>query len=288
MISRAKTPSRKPKVAVPASAPSQQRKFTRAVWRYYAKHQRDFAWRNSRDPYGILVSEVMLQQTQTARVTPYYEKFLLAFPTIESLAAAPTRKLLKIWSGLGYNRRALALRQAAQAIVQQKKFPRSIDTLQELPGVGPYTAAAVACFAFNIPSVFIETNIRAVFLHHFFLSKKSVPDKKLLPLIAETLPHRRARDWYYALMDYGAFLKRAGPNPNRRSQHHVIQAPFRGSVRQARGAVIRALVSHRQLTLQQLLTITTTPVPLLKVALARLRKEQVIEVQQRSFRLAKK
>lgn len=169
--------------------------FKKIIWEYYRAHGRDFPWRRTRDPYRILVSEVMLQQTQTDRVVRFYKKFLRAFPSVHALARAPVRRILKIWQGLGYNRRALYLKKMAETVMRDfdGKLPRSVETLRRLPGVGPTTAAAVGAFAFDIPSPMIETNIRSVYLHFFFLGQKNVPDKKLLPLIKKTLPISNSR-----------------------------------------------------------------------------------------------
>lgn len=174
----------------------------------------------------------MLQQTQVDRVVPYYKKFLKEFPTPSSLASSSLARVLRAWQGLGYNRRAKYLHEAAK---QWGTVP-----LEDLPGVGPYTAKAVRVFAFNEPEIMIETNIRSVFIHHFFPKKKKVSDAELLPLVEKTLPRKRAREWFSALMDYGAHLKATHPNPSRRSKHHTRQKPFKGSDREIRGAVVRA------------------------------------------------
>jgi A/G-specific adenine glycosylase len=217
--------------------------FRALVMGHYAKSGRAFPWRETQDPWAILVSEIMLQQTQTERVVPKYEAFLAAFPRPAELAAAPLSSLLALWSGLGYNRRALALKRSAQEIVERHggKLPKSAEELDALPGVGPYTARAVMAFAFGEPSVFIETNIRSVYLYHFFPGEEKVADKLLEPLIARSLDSRDPRSWYYALMDYGAALKKRIGNPNRRSAQYARQSPFEDSHRRIRGAVLREL-----------------------------------------------
>lgn len=231
--------------------------FRRQILAHYRHNHRDFPWRRTRDPYRILVSEIMLQQSQTDRVIPFYKNFLRRFPSFQTLAAAPLRDVLRAWSGLGYNRRALYLKHAAEIVVRdfRGRLPRDPDVLRQFPGIGPYTAAAVACFAFGQPTVFIETNIRTVFIHSFFplrsrgtmkVGGQKIPDSQLIPLIRSTLDIRNPRDWYYALMDYGAHLKRTLPtNPGRRSAHHARQAPFRGSLREVRGAVVRNIAAGR-------------------------------------------
>jgi A/G-specific adenine glycosylase len=218
----------------------------RAIVRgHYAKAGRAFPWRETRDPWAILVSEIMLQQTQTERVVPKYEVFLAAFPRPADLAAAPLSSLLALWSGLGYNRRALALKRAAETILERYggALPASAEELDSLPGVGPYTARAVMAFAFGEASVFIETNIRSVYLYHFFPGEEAVADKLLEPLIARSLDRKDPRSWYYGLMDYGAALKKRIGNPNKRSAQYARQSPFENSHRRIRGAVLRELSS---------------------------------------------
>lgn len=184
----------------------------------------------------------MLQQTTVARVLPKYELFLKTFPTVEVLAQAPLGTVLRAWQGLGYNRRAKYLHAAAQAIVKLNgQWPKEVSALETLPGVGRYTARAVAAFAYNQPVVLIETNVRTVFIHHFFPTEPAVSDATLEPLIAEALPQRRSREWYYALMDYGAALKKTVGNASRRSRQYRAQAKFENSDRQIRGAIIRTL-----------------------------------------------
>lgn len=183
----------------------------------------------------------MLQQTQVDRVIPKYKSFIKKFPTSRALSLAPLSEVLKEWQGLGYNRRARYLWQAAPQM-------RGHYVLEELPGVGPYTANAVRVFAYNEPHVLIETNIRAVFLHHMFPKSQKVPDAKLLPFIAASVPKRNAREWYAALMDYGTYLKATNPNPSRRSRHHTKQKPFKGSDREIRGAILRARLAKQPLS----------------------------------------
>jgi A/G-specific adenine glycosylase len=216
--------------------------FQKLVQDYYRDHGRhDMPWRQPPfDPYKILVSEIMLQQTQVSRVTPKFTAFLQRFPTASALAAAPLADVLAAWSGLGYNRRAKFLWQAAQQI--HGAFPTTVEELVKLPGVGPNTAGAVAAYAFNQPAVFIETNIRTVFIHHFFKDQLDVPDSAILALVAETLP-ANPREWYWALMDYGAYLKLTVGNLNRVSKSYARKSRFAGSLRQLRGEVLRLLIA---------------------------------------------
>jgi A/G-specific adenine glycosylase len=197
----------------------------------------------TRDPYAIMVSETMLQQTQVARVVPKYQAFLAEFPTVTDLAAAPRAAVLRLWQGLGYNRRAKFLHEAAQVIVTVYggQVPSTYEALQTLPGIGSYTAAAIMAFAYNQPVVLIETNVRTVFLHHCVPKEERVPDSLLLPLIAQVLPKDNAREWYWALMDYGAHIKTVHGNQNRRSRTYGKQSRFAGSNRQLRGAILRVL-----------------------------------------------
>ncbi len=217
--------------------------FRKLVLGYYRKHGRhDLPWRKSITPYRVLVSEIMLQQTQVSRVIEKYKEFLRAFPTFRALASAPTGDVLKVWQGLGYNRRALALQRCAREVVTsyRGKLPEDYETLCTLPGIGPYTAGAVLAFAFDVSVPMIETNIRRVYLHHFFPGKKKVSDALLQPMIARHVASvSSARQWYSALMDYGAHLAREIPNPNTRSKHYTRQAQFGGSLRQLRGRILR-------------------------------------------------
>jgi len=228
--------------------------FRQLILKRYLSVPRNFPWRETSDPYAILVSEIMLQQTQTERVVPKYLNFLEQFPTLKALAEAPASQLLTAWQGLGYNRRALALQKTAQLAVAEygSKLPREIEELQKFPGIGPYTAAAVHTFAFDLPAVFIETNIRRVFIHFFFEPDQIVHDKELFPLIEKALPKENFREWYWALMDYGAYLAKTLPNPNRRSKHYTKQSKFEGSNRQLRGKVLKTLLTFGRQSLDDL------------------------------------
>lgn len=224
--------------------------FRELVHDYYLRSGRSLPWRETADPYAILLSEIMLQQTQVDRVREKYWEFLAAFPTLESLAAAELAQVLSVWQGLGYNRRAVALKNCAQAVVERfaGRLPAEVALLESLPGIGPYTARAVAAFAFGILSAFIETNIRSVFILHFFPGRESVRDSEILPLIEAALDRERPRDWYYALMDYGSMLKRTRTNPSRMSAHHVRQSPFRGSNRERRSLILRSILAAPGIT----------------------------------------
>ena len=210
---------------------------------------RDLPWRHIDDPYAVLVSEIMLQQTQVTRVGRFWERFLEAFPTLDALAAAAVPDVLERWQGLGYNRRALALKRTADqcAADGRGRLPDSYEGLLALPGIGPATAAGVMAFAHQVPGVYVETNVRAVFLHELFPHEDKVSDKMLEPLVAAAAFHPAAaadpRRWYYGLLDYGAHLKATGVNPTRRSASYSRQSVFEGSRRQKRAWIVRRVLA---------------------------------------------
>ncbi|MFP4565405.1 MAG: A/G-specific adenine glycosylase [Spirochaetaceae bacterium] len=220
--------------------------FRRLIRGFYESYGRPMPWRETRDPYRIFVSEIMLQQTQVPRVMQKYPEFIARFADFESLAAAELRDVLLAWQGLGYNRRAKFLHRSAGIVVSRYggELPRDPDTLVALPGVGPNTAGSLAAFVYNLPVVFIETNIRRVFIHFFFREHADVRDRDILPLVRDTLDTDDPRTWYYALMDYGAMLAKWVPNPNRRSAHYTRQSAFENSDRQIRGRLLRVLGEH--------------------------------------------
>ena len=266
---------------------------------------RDLPWRHTKDPYKILVSEIMLQQTQVERVVPFYIRFVRQFPNAKTLAKAPLSKVLKAWQGLGYNRRAVYVRRSAKSLSKKSSgFPSGAATgpagqtfspelfATRLPGVGPYTAAAVEAFAYNKPTVFIETNIRTVFIHHFFrshiLKNNRISDKEILPLIEQALKKSKMppREFYYRLMDYGTLLKKQGIRLNLKSTHYVKQKKFEGSYRQLRGKILRALLVEPA-TLNQLLKITGRKQSDVVRTLATLSSEGLIKLKQKRFNIAK-
>lgn len=229
--------------------------FRQLIYDYYRQHRRDFSWRATIDPYHIVVSEIMLQQTQTSRVVEKYAQFIAAFPNFYALAQASQRDVLTAWSGLGYNRRGLALHGVAQRVVTEYAgvLPADPQVLETFRGIGPNTAGSICAFAFNLPVVFIETNIRTVFIHTFFKQwTDKIKDQELLALIAQTVDLYNTREWYYALMDYGVMLKKEFKNPSRESAHHGKQSTFEGSERQIRGMIIKLLTQFPALSFDQL------------------------------------
>jgi A/G-specific adenine glycosylase len=228
--------------------------FNQIIWDFYYENRRPFAWRDVITPYHVFVSEVMLQQTQTHRVIPKFEDFITHFDSFQALADAPFVEVLTQWKGLGYNRRAKYLQEAAKMIVYQHggTLPAAPDELVKLPGIGPATAASIATFAYNAPHIFIETNIRSVFLLLFFHEQENVSDTMLLPLIDACLDREKPRDWYYALMDFGVFIKKYIGNPNKKSRHYTKQKSFKGSNRQIRGKILEILLNESPQTKKQI------------------------------------
>jgi|WetSurMetagenome_2_1015567.scaffolds.fasta_scaffold01355_10 A/G-specific adenine glycosylase len=261
------------------------RSFRQAILRHYRVHGRKMPWRETADPYRILVSEIMLQQTQVSRVTGKYERFVKTFPDFKALDAASPAEVLAAWQGLGYNRRALSLKKIARAVVSRHggKLPRSPEELAKLPGIGYATASSICAFAFDMPVVFIETNIRTVFIHFFFKKRKTVSDDELLPLVGRCLSKRNPRVWYWALMDYGAMLKKSGQRLNPRSAHYVRQERFEGSKRQVRGRILRILSGGEKIPQSKL--IEKTRDSRAAAVLAELVREGFIESERGVFRL---
>ncbi|HME54520.1 MAG TPA: A/G-specific adenine glycosylase [Candidatus Lokiarchaeia archaeon] len=196
------------------------------------------------DPYKVVVSEIMLQQTQADRVVEKYLAFIHQFPDFATLARAATEDVLKAWIGLGYNRRALALKKIAETVIEQYggKVPETIEALETFPSVGPNTAASIATFAFNVAVPFIETNIRAVYTFFFFQDQELPSDAVLLDIVEKTIDGSNPREWYYALMDYGVMLKKEGRDPTKKHQARPKQASFKGSTRQMRGNILKLLL----------------------------------------------
>lgn len=229
--------------------------FQKKIWDFYKKQGRSFAWRNVSDPYRVLISELMLQQTQTHRVIHKFEEWMQAFPTFAVLAQATLHEVLLVWQGLGYNRRGKYLHEISKKVVVEfdGTLPVDQEVLMTFPGIGQATAASISAFAFNTPTVFIETNIRTVFLYTFFQKKDRVHDREILPLVAQTVDRFNPKEWYYALMDYGVMLKRELKISNRSSAHYAKQSRFEGSDRQIRGQIIRLLTRRGMLRFDDLI-----------------------------------
>jgi A/G-specific adenine glycosylase len=226
--------------------------FQQIVRDFYAQHGRTLPWRETTDPYKIFVSEIMLQQTQAERVIPKYKKWIKKWADFSSLAKADKSDILQQWQGLGYNRRANYLYQSAQQIVSEHggTLPEEESELRDLYGVGDYTAGALQAFCFNEPVVFVETNIRTVFIYHFFPEQEDISDTQIEKKVRKTLPDKRIREWYWALMDYGHYLKQKVGNLNKQSQSYQTQSQFAGSNRQLRSKLLRFILEHQPVNLE--------------------------------------
>lgn len=265
--------------------------FRQTVWAHYDRSARhELPWRQPEadgtfDPYKIWVSELMLQQTQVTRVIPKYLAFLQSFPTLKALAKVQLSEVLIAWQGLGYNRRAKFLWQAANDVLQQSSgvVPSTLEELTALPGIGPNTAGAILAYAYNQPVIFVETNIRTVYFHHFFQSKAAVADKEIEDLLRQTIDQQNPREFYWALMDYGTYLKRQGHGKISQSKHYKKQSMFEGSVRQIRGRVLRLLAerSHTRSELMALLGDSRAP-----AVVKQLLHEKLIVLDEHGYRLA--
>jgi A/G-specific adenine glycosylase len=264
--------------------------FRRKVWTHWHLHGRhNLPWRKTTNPYRILVSEVMLQQTQVSRVLEKYQSFLHTFPTIRTLAKSPLVDVIRAWSGLGYNRRARHLREAVRTIMREHggKVPRDKKALLSLPGVGPYTASAVRVFAFGEEDVLIETNIRTVYIHHFYsnvLENIRIEDADILPLARSAAAGQESKKWHWALMDYGVNVKKLYGNPARRADAYVRQSPFEGSLRQVRGAIVRTLTVKPQ-SAEALAKELTYPIERVEEALAALARDNLVFNQRTRWRI---
>lgn len=259
--------------------------FQRLIYRKGEKLYRDMPWREDTRPYYVLVSELMLQQTQVSRVIPKFNEFIKRFPDEKGLAAAPLADVLKVWQGLGYNRRAKYLHEAAKKIVELGGFPDTKAGLLALPGVGKNTAGAILAYSFNQPSIFIETNIRTVYIHHFFNDHFDVDDRHIREKLEETLDHEHPREFYWALMDYGSQLKASGVRNISQSKHYKKQSPLKGSLREVRGMILREL-AHGDRTPEELKRSMPAD-ERFDVALESLSKEKLIEITNRKIHLTK-
>jgi A/G-specific adenine glycosylase len=264
------------------------KRFRNAIYSYYSEHGRELPWRRTQDPYRILVSEIMLQQTQVERVLEKYPVFVQQFPSFRALADAPLRDVLAAWQGLGYNRRATSLKKIGEVVTKEHRgsLRADVDFLTALPGIGYNTACAILAFAFNEPVVFIETNIRTVFIHFFFSERDAVRDKEILPLVEQTLDRKNPCTWYSALMDYGTMLKKTYGSTNPRSAHYQKQSPFKGSDRQVRGMVLKAIIAHHHMTDAEIVERVQVPFERARKALDALQKEGFVREQEGRYSIA--
>lgn len=262
------------------------KEFQGMVWEYYQTQGRDLPWRQPPfNAYRVLVSEMMLQQTQVVRVIPKYHEFLKRFPDMKSLASASLAGVIEAWSGLGYNRRAKYIHEAAKVLTLQSE-PFTLKSLTACKGIGFNTAAAVVTYAYNEPIAFIETNIRTVFIYHFFATTTDIHDKDILELVNRCLTGRgkeHPREWYWALMDYGSYLKKTTENPARQSTQYVKQSRFEGSNRQIRGQILKLLTTGPQ---SKLLLQTTIRDDRLDAVLTKLQSEHMIVYKHQHYQLA--
>ncbi len=232
---------------------------------YLANARHNMPWRLNTSPYSVLISEIMLQQTQVDRVEPKYQRFMTELPDFQALANTSTKEIIRLWQGLGYNRRALYLQQTAKIVVSNYggTLPNDRASLESLPGIGPSTSGAIVAYSFNQPIVFIETNIRRVLIHHFFADQTNILDSQIALILETILPKLQkygftTQSFYWAMMDYGTYLKGVVTNPNRNSKHYTKQSKFAGSDRQLRGAIIQKLSQAQFSTNEELAILATT------------------------------
>lgn len=246
--------------------------FQKKIFNWWDKNKRDFPWRKTEDPYKIMVSEVMLQQTQASRVSEKYTEFIKKYPTDKSLTKAPKAELLTIWSGLGYNRRALWLQEAAQTLTELDEFPRNPTDLQKLKGIGKYSANSILIFAFNLNLATVDTNIRRILISEGFAGENTT-EKELFQIAEMVLPRGRSRDWHNALMDYGAThltVSATGIRPKAK------QSKFQGSTREKRGIILKYLLENKNTTMNELLETLNCTQKELKAILLKMEKEGLV------------
>jgi A/G-specific adenine glycosylase len=264
----------------------QNEAFTEFIWQKGRELYRPMPWREDTRPYYVLVSELMLQQTQVSRVIPKFNAFVERFPDEASLCTATLSDVLKLWQGLGYNRRARYLHEAARRISTEHHgaFPKAASDILKLPGVGSNTSGAIQAYAFNRPMVFIETNVRTVYIHHYFQDDFDVDDKRIRDIVEATLDQENPREFYWALMDYGSWLKANGIRNNAQSKQYKKQAPLEGSLRQMRGRIVAALTTTDRLRNDELALLTAED-PRLEPALESLLKDGLISYSSDEYHL---
>ncbi|MHA2252598.1 MAG: Fe-S cluster assembly protein HesB [Candidatus Kariarchaeaceae archaeon] len=222
--------------------------FHEMLFSWWADNKRQFPWRDTTDPYKIMVSEFMLQQTQAIRVIPKFLLFTEKYPDLQTLSEADKKELLTIWSGLGYNRRAIWLQQAAGELLKFEPFPQDPVVLRKLRGVGSYTSRAIPIFAFNADLVTVDTNIRRILIYEGFAQEES-SERELYEIAENLLPMGKSRDYHSALMDYGALSKTSKVTKISSINKH---APFKGSTRDFRGKIIKCLTKRKGLSRRDL------------------------------------
>lgn len=238
---------------------------------------REMPWRSDTTPYFILLSEIMLQQTQVPRVMQKFAEFIEAFPTLEDLAHADFQEVLAHWSGLGYNRRSRFLHQTAQKIVDNGSFPTDEAFLRSCPGIGENTAASILVYAFNQPLIFLETNVRTVLIYTFLHNQTEKIDESVLhDLAKQTLYAENPRQWYWALMDYGTYLKKTEGNFNKMSKKHTTQSKFEGSFRQKRATVLRCLLQKGPLDVSEISELIGYDLSLVQELIDALQKDKMV------------
>ena len=254
------------------------------IYSFYNRKKRDFPFRENITPYKVVVSEIMLQQTQTNRVAEKFVEFIKKFPDFKSLAQASIEELLSTWQGLGYNRRAIALKKIAERIMSEfnGNVPKDLNLLTSLPQIGHNTASSILSFAYNIPTYFIETNIRRVYIYFFFSGKSQIDDKEIMEIVKISVDKNNPRDWYYALMDFGTMLKKKHPELNKRSAHYRKQSKFDGSTRQVRGKILKLLLEKPLSTKKIVNKINYEEKKVLEI-LNTLKKEGFIQKEQEKF-----
>ena len=265
------------------------RQFYNIVMEHYREYGRhDLPWRKNQTPYRVAVSEFMLQQTQASRVAPFFKNWMKQFSSWKILAQASQSEVLRVWKGLGYNSRALRLQKLAQIVVDDYKgrLPKEYEELMKLPGIGPYTAGAIRAFAHNLWTPIIETNIRRIFIHHFFIDRFDVTDSEILEVINDMGEVENHGEWYEALMDYGVALpKLVNHNPNIKSKHYTKQSKFEGSDRQIRGKILGVLLEHKKISQKKLCTVLGEENQRYRKILKALKKEGFLDIKKKSITL---
>lgn len=256
-------------------------KFHEKLFTWFEKNKKDYPWRQTTDPYHIMVSEFMLQQTQTGRVVPKYEAFIERFPTLESLATAENRDVLELWSGLGYNRRAIWLKEAAQTIHPLGEFPKTPKELKKIKGIGDYTSRAILIFTYNQDIATVDTNIRRIFIHEGFASQET-SDKELFQIAEKLLPHGKSKEYHSALMDYGNTILTSAKT---KIKPKTVQGKFAGSNRQYRGRIVKYLTGHLMGTKAEIIKNCQVPEEKIDQILSKLEKDGLIKKEKESFTL---